>query len=93
MALDTSYLLSKLPYELLYCIVSYLTTEEAVRSSALSTRWKYFYHQVSNLTLYLELLIGPIMIPNPLDIAQAENIISDILLLYSSDLKTFQLYT
>ena len=85
-------LFNKLPDELLSFILSYLPFKEAVRSSVLSKRWRYLYNQLPMLQLSPGLIMGPVR-PNRLAIEQVENIISNILLSHSSDLKTFDLYT
>ena len=86
-------LLSKLPNHVLSFIISKLPIKEAVRSSILSRRWRYLYNEIPKLTLSPDLLMGMFMIPNPLAIAQVENMISNILLLHSSTLERFDLYT
>ena len=83
--------ISKLPNHLLCIILSYLPIKDAVRSSIISTKWRYLYHQLSKLILSPDLLIGP-GIPNPPAIAKVENIITNILLLHSSDLETLDIY-
>ena len=90
MALDSD-LISELPDHLLCVILSYLPIKDAVRSSLLSPRWRYLYHQLSTLILSPDLLMGPVL-PNPPAIAQVENAISNLLLLHSSDLETFNIY-
>eukprot|EP00253_Pinus_taeda_P015591 PITA_15591 len=86
----TSNMISLLPDDLLCPILSRIPVKEAIRCSILSKRWRFLYTQIFQITLSPYPLLGPVT-PDPLSIAKVENIISNILLLHSSDLEAFHL--
>eukprot|EP00253_Pinus_taeda_P014009 PITA_14009 len=86
----TSDMIFLLPDDPLCLILSKIPVKAAIRCSILSKRWRFLYTQICQLTLSPYLLLGPVT-PDPLSIATVENIISNILLLHSSDLEAFHL--
>lgn len=83
-----------LPESILSFILSKIPLKDAVRCGILSKRWRFLCTQMAELTVATDDFLWPdCPSDDPLIMSSAENIISNILLLYSRNLEGFHIYS